>query len=86
MAMGTRRRRDRQEEFWYRGDLAEAPGHPFYTKLSEVLRRPASISSVKGVAGSSITRDWGVRRWRWGLKPSTATSKLCTDAAVVTET
>ena len=39
MAMGTRRRRERQEAFWYRGDLAEAPGHPFYTKLSEVLEK-----------------------------------------------
>jgi transposase len=37
MAMGTRRRRQRQEELWYRRDLAEAPGHPFYKKLNEVL-------------------------------------------------
>ena len=29
MAMGTRRRRQRQEELWYRRDLAEAPGHPY---------------------------------------------------------
>ena len=37
--MGTRRRRGRQEESWYRGALAEAPGHPFYTKLSEVFEK-----------------------------------------------
>src|SRR5438445_4226732 len=37
MAMGTRRRRQRQEELWYRGDLAEAPGHPFYRRLNEVF-------------------------------------------------
>lgn len=37
MAMGTRRRRQRQEELWYRGDLVEAPGHPFYRRLNEVL-------------------------------------------------
>jgi transposase len=37
MAMGTRRRRQRQEELWYRRDLAEAPGHPFYRRLNEVL-------------------------------------------------
>lgn len=37
MAMGTRRKRQRQEEFWYRRDLAEAPGHPFYRRLNEVL-------------------------------------------------
>jgi transposase len=37
MAMGTRRQRRRQEELWYRRDLAEAPGHPFYRRLNEVL-------------------------------------------------
>jgi len=35
--MGTRRRRQRQEELWYGRDLAEAPGHPFYRRLNEVL-------------------------------------------------
>lgn len=37
--MGTRRRRQRQEELWYRRDLAEAPGHPFYRRLNEVLEQ-----------------------------------------------
>src|SRR5438094_2335068 len=37
MASGTRRQRQRQEELWYRGDLAEAPGHPFYRRLNELL-------------------------------------------------
>jgi hypothetical protein len=37
MAMGTRKQRQRQEELWYRRDLAEAPGHPFYRRLNEVL-------------------------------------------------
>jgi len=37
MAMGTRKQRQRQEELWYRGDLVEAPGHPFYRRLNEVL-------------------------------------------------
>jgi len=35
--MGTRRQRQRQEKLWYRRDLAEAPGHPFYRRLNEVL-------------------------------------------------
>lgn len=39
MAMGTRRLRERQEELWYRGDLAEAPGHPFYRRLNELLEQ-----------------------------------------------
>ena len=37
MAMGTRKKSERQEELWYRGDLPEAPGHPFYSRLNEVL-------------------------------------------------
>ena len=35
--MGTRKQRQRQEALWYRRDLAEAPGHPFYQRLNEVL-------------------------------------------------
>jgi len=35
--MGTRKKRQRQENLWYGGDLATAPGHPFYTRLNEVL-------------------------------------------------
>lgn len=31
--------RQRQEELWYRRDLAEAPGHPFYRRLNEVLEQ-----------------------------------------------
>src|ERR1043166_1983498 len=37
MAMGTRKNRQRQENLWYGGELATAPGHPFYTRLNEVL-------------------------------------------------
>ena len=37
MAMGTRKRRQRQENLWYGGELATGPGHPFYTRLNEVL-------------------------------------------------
>jgi hypothetical protein len=39
MAMGTRRHRQRQEQLWYRRDLAEAPGHPFYRRLNEMLNQ-----------------------------------------------
>jgi transposase len=37
MAMGTRKKRERQEPLWYRAELPAAPGHPFYTRLNEVL-------------------------------------------------
>jgi transposase len=38
MALGTRKGRERQEEIWYRSELAEAPGHPFYRKLESKLK------------------------------------------------
>jgi transposase len=37
MAMGTKQQRERQEPLWYRAELAEAPGHPFYRRLNQVL-------------------------------------------------
>lgn len=37
MAMGTRRKRQRQQDLFYAAELAEAPGHPFYSKLNEAL-------------------------------------------------
>jgi transposase len=37
MAMGTRKRRERQEELWYKAELPTPPGHPFYKRLNEVL-------------------------------------------------
>ena len=37
MAMGRKRGRERQEELFYAGEQAEAPGHPFYEQLNRVL-------------------------------------------------
>jgi transposase len=37
MAMGTRKQRERQAALWYQSELPEAPGHPFYQRLNEVL-------------------------------------------------
>jgi transposase len=37
MAMGTRKKRERQPDLWYGGELPTAPGHPFYKRLNEVL-------------------------------------------------
>lgn len=39
MAMGTRKQRQRQEPLWYRSELPEAPGHPFYQRLNRVLEQ-----------------------------------------------
>ena len=36
--MGTRKRRQRQEQLWVtHAELATGPGHPFYTRLNELL-------------------------------------------------
>jgi len=37
--MGTRKKRERQEGLWYGGELAEAPGHPFYDRLNGILNQ-----------------------------------------------
>jgi transposase len=38
MAMGTRRRRQRQERLWIsHHELAKGPGHPFYQRVNELL-------------------------------------------------
>jgi transposase len=39
MAMGTRKKRERQESLWYGGELPAAPGHPFYSRLNGVLEK-----------------------------------------------
>lgn len=35
--MGARKKRQRQENLWYDGELPTAPGHPFYKRLNGVL-------------------------------------------------
>ena len=35
--MGTRKKRERQESLWYGGELPVPPGHPFYSRLNEIL-------------------------------------------------
>jgi transposase len=39
MAMGTRKKRERQEPLWYGSELPAAPGHPFYSRLNGVLEK-----------------------------------------------
>jgi transposase len=39
MAMGTRKKRERQEALWYGGEMPTAPGHPFYSRLNALLEK-----------------------------------------------
>ena len=57
MAMGTRKKRQRQENLWYGGELATAPGHPFYTRLNEVLDAAGFDSFCETQWPVSITID-----------------------------
>ena len=35
--MGTRKKRERQQDLWYQSGLPKVPGHPFYKRLNQVL-------------------------------------------------
>jgi hypothetical protein len=59
MAMGTRKQRQRQEELWYRRDLAQAPGHPFYRRLIEVLEEAAFDDFCEGRCHKFYHEKWG---------------------------
>src|SRR3954449_8425718 len=48
MAMGTRKSRERQEPLWYGPELAAAPGHPFYSRLNEILDKAGFDSHCEG--------------------------------------
>jgi len=64
MAMGTRKQRQRQEEHWYRRDLAEAPGHPFYRRLREVPHFHSGICRASHV--ERILHRGQRVRWKTG--------------------
>ena len=55
--MGTRKKRQRQENLWYGGELATAPGHPFYTRLNEVLDAAAAPPELRRVPGVELRRE-----------------------------
>jgi transposase len=59
MAMGTRKQRERQEPLWYRNELPEAPGHPFYKRLNEVLEREGFDRFCEGRCGKFYHEQLG---------------------------
>jgi hypothetical protein len=52
MAMGTGKKRERQEPSWYGSELPEAPGHPFYCRLNEVLDKAGLDQFCEGACTS----------------------------------
>ena len=64
MAMGTRKQRERQEDFWVaHTEIASAPSHPFYRRLNELLEGEKFDEFVSKVgARSSMRGSTGGRR------------------------
>jgi len=66
MAMGTRRRRAKQEGLWIaHRELAAAPGHPFYRRLNELLEAEGFDEFVEG----QCARFYAQRNGRPSLTP-----------------
>ncbi len=61
--MGTKRAGQKQEALFYASEQAEAPGHPFYERLNAVLNEAGLDAFCEEHAASSITANWGGRRW-----------------------
>jgi transposase len=68
MAMGTRKHRQRQEQLWVtHRELAEAPGHPFYKGLNELLDREKFDEFCEGECAQFYAKSNG----RPSLTPGT---------------
>jgi hypothetical protein len=65
MAMGTHRHRQRPRALFYYRELIEAPGHPFYRKLNEVLR----AAGFDEFSERQCQRFYAERRGRPSLAP-----------------
>ena len=63
--MGTRKKRERQEGLWYGSELPEAPGHPFYNRLNEVLDK----AGLDGFCEGSCARFYHAKLGRPSLAP-----------------
>src|SRR5665811_1589729 len=60
MAMGRRKRREKQEGLWIaQQELAAAPGHPFYQKLNELLEAERFDEFVEGLCARFYAEQYG---------------------------
>ena len=60
MAMGTRKRREKQEEIWIaQAELASAPGHPFYQRLNGLLEGEGFDEFVEGRCAKFYAAKYG---------------------------
>src|SRR5271165_2123285 len=60
MAMGTRKQRERQEDFWVaHTEIATAPSHPFYKRLNELLEAEQFDEFVEGRCAKFYAKKYG---------------------------
>src|ERR1700674_4246972 len=60
MAMGTREKREEQEDLWVaHAELAVAPGHPFYQRLNELLEAARFDEFVEGRCAKFYAAKYG---------------------------
>jgi len=58
--MGTREKRAEQEDLWVaHAELAEAPGHPFYQRLNELLEAARFDEFVEGRCAKFYAAKYG---------------------------
>jgi hypothetical protein len=86
---GIKKHRERQEELWYRSEVAEAPGHPFYRKLEGMLQqagfdqfceRECKRYYADGVGRPSLAPGVaGIGRGGWWQRPSISMAKRTHD-------
>ena len=59
MAMGTRKKRQRQEDFWVvSSEVVDAPAHAFYDRLNQVLGGTTSTATWSTYAGVITKAVW----------------------------
>src|SRR5207244_2651703 len=68
MTMGTRKRREKQEDLWIaHTELASAPGHPFYQRLNELLEAEGFDEFVEGRCAKFYAEKYGRPSLRPGI-------------------
>src|SRR5712671_5219192 len=68
MGMGTRRRKQRQEQLWIsHNELAKGPGHPFYKRVNELLE----MKQFDEFAEKECARFYAKNQGRPSLTPGT---------------
>ena len=66
MGMGTRRRRERQEQMWIaHQELAKGPAHPFYQRVSDLLEE----KKFDEFAEKECAKFYAVKNGRPSLTP-----------------